>query len=400
MGGSERYYFDLTRLLASRGHRVIPFSMLDSQNQDTPYSDYFVSHIDYKNSSFRYLLRNSAKIVGKTLYSFESKHKIEKLIQSTRPEIAHIHMISHHISPSILYILKKYGIPMVQTLHEYKLICPNYKLYIERKGETCERCRGKKFYNAFFHRCLRDSLSGSFLACFAMFIHEFFKMYKNNIDAFIVPSQFSKRKMIEFGVDNKKLVFLPYMIDTENFKPNYSHSNYILYFGRLAKEKGVLTLVKAMSNFRDTQLYVVGTGELEEELNKFVEKKGMENVKFMGHKTGEALKSLIRKAQFVVVPSEWYEVFGLTVAEGFACGKPVIGSDAGGIAELITEETGLLFQPGNSDDLSDKIEYFLTHPSLLKGLGMQARKFVEENFAPSDHYEKIMSIYCGLLDGA
>jgi len=397
VGGSERYYFDLSNLLSSRGHQVIPFSMRDSRNKDTAFKDYFVSCLDYQRISPRNLLRSGPKIVGKMVYSLESKRQIRKLVNDTRPDIAHIHMIDHQISPSILDVLKKEGIPMVQTLHQYKLICPNYRLYIERKKEICERCKGGKYYNTVFHRCLKDSVLGSFLACFAMYVHKSFKIYEKNIDTFIVPSRFARDKMLEFNVDPKKLVLLPYMVDTGNFSPNYSHSNYILYFGRLAKEKGIFTLLQAMKNFRDSLLYIAGSGELEIALRKFVEQHGMDNVKLVGYKTGRDLTSLIRNSQFVVVPSEWYETFGLTIAESFACGKPVIGADIGGIAELISEETGLLFQPGNAEDLAEKIEAFLSHPTLVAELSRNARRFVEENFSPDWHYEKIMELYQAVL---
>ena len=158
VGGSERYFFDLTNLLESRGHKVIPFSMQDSRNRETPYRDYFVSHVDYRKNSIGYILRNAPKIFGKTVYSLESKHKMEALIRRDKPDIAHIHMIDHQISPSILDVLKKNEIPMVQTLHEYKLICPNYKLFIEKSNEICERCKGGKYYNAVVHKCLKNSL--------------------------------------------------------------------------------------------------------------------------------------------------------------------------------------------------------------------------------------------------
>lgn len=398
VGGSDRYYFDLSQLLESQGHQVIPFSMHDNRNRSTPYEDYFVSTLDYSQISLSQLIRNGPRIIGKTVYSFESKRKIESLIQVTMPDIAHIHMIDHQISPSIINGLKKYGIPMIQTLHEYKLICPNYRLYIQKRLELCERCKGGKYYNTVVHRCLRNSTLGSFLACVAMYIHKQLKIYERNINTFIVPSRFAKEKMIEFGIDADKLVFLPNMVDTKKFRPNYGHSNYILYYGRLAREKGIHTLIDAFRKIPKSQLYIVGTGELEEELKRLVEEEGMDNVKMLGYKTGEALQSLIREAQFVVIPSEWYEMFGLTIVESFACGKPVIGTNIGGIPELINEETGLLFQPGNVEELAEKIVYFLSHPSVVEDFGRNARKFVEDNFSPPIHLEKIMSLYNKFLN--
>jgi len=397
VGGSERYYFDLTNLLESHGHTVIPFSMEDSRNRETPYQDYFVSHIEYEPASFLYYLRNAPKIVGKTVYSLESRRKIGNLIQMEKPDIAHIHMIDHQISPSILGVLKKLGIPIVQTLHEYKLICPNYRLYIGRKEEICERCKGGKYYNTFIHRCLKNSLLGSLLGSFAMYLHKSLKIYEKNINTFIVPSQFAMDKMLDFGIDPAKLVYLPYLVDIDRFTPKYDHSNYVLYFGRLAREKGIFTLLEAIKNFPATRLFIAGAGHLERELHRLVDEKKMKNVKMLGPKSGDSLISLIQNARFVVVPSEWYETFGLTVVESFACGKPVIGADIGGISELISPETGLLFQPGNAEELAEKLNYYLTHTALLKKHGRNARNFVKDRFAPDGHYNKIISLYEKLM---
>ena len=397
VGGSERYYFDLTNLLESHGHTVIPFSMEDSRNRETPYQDYFVSHIEYEPASFLYYLRNAPKIVGKTVYSLESRRKIGNLIQMEKPDIAHIHMIDHQISPSILGVLKKLGIPIVQTLHEYKLICPNYRLYIGRKKEICERCKGGKYYNTFIHRCLKNSLLGSLLGSFAMYLHKSLKIYEKNINTFIVPSQFAMDKMLDFGIDPAKLVYLPYLVDIDRFTPKYDHSNYVLYFGRLAREKGIFTLLEAIKNFPATRLFIAGAGHLERELHRLVDEKKMKNVKMLGPKSGDRLISLIQNARFVVVPSEWYETFGLTVVESFACGKPVIGADIGGISELISPETGLLFQPGNAEELAEKLNHYLTHAALLKKHGQNARNYVKDHFAPDGHYNKIISLYKKLI---
>lgn len=397
VGGSERYYFDLMKLLSSHGHQIIPFSMLNDNNVETPYKDYFVSHVDFDQSSLHHFLSNGPKILGRTIYSRESKRKIERLIRDTKPDIAHIHMVDHQISPSILDVIKKHDIPMVQTLHEYKLICPNYRLFIERKREICERCKGGKYYNAIIHKCLKDSVSKSFLACLAMYIHKFLKIYEKNIEIFLVPSQFMRDKMIEFGINPDKVTFLPHMVDTEEFKPRDSHPDYILYFGRLAKEKGLFTLMEAMRNFQDIKLIIVGRGELELDLMKYVEEHNMDNVKLVGYKTGNNLRTLIQDALFVVMPSLWYETFGLTIVESFACAKPVIGADIGGISELINQENGLLFRPGDSEELTEKIAYFLSHPSLVKELGVKARRFVEDNFSSDQHYQKTMNIYHKVL---
>ena len=388
MGGSEKYVFDLNKILEKNGFSIIPFSMKDEKNFLSEYSKYFVSNIDFQN---KLTFADRLRAIPRILYSFESRKKILKLIEDTKPDLAHVHNIAHQISPSILPVLKRRGIPIVQTLHDFKLVCPNYLFYTH--GEPCEECKKNKFYNAIINKCIKNSLSGSFLIAIEMYFHKMIKVY-DNIDIFITPSLFMKRKLEEFGIDSNKLIHIPSFVSTKSFSPNYGFEDYFVYFGRLSGEKGVMTLLKAIEKNWKIKLLIVGEGVLKEELERYAEKKGLTNVIFKGYKSGAELKNLIKDSMFTVVPSEWYENCPISVLESFAMGKPVIGANIGGIPELINEGSdGLFFEPGNTMDLKDKILYLLNNPGKIKEMGKMGREKVEKLYDVELHYQRINDIY-------
>ncbi len=400
VGGSERYFFDLSDLLRSHSHHVVPFSMMDKKNYPSEFRDYFVSNVDYKRESSAYRIKNSFRIVGKTIYSLESKKKIEKLILDTSPDLAHVHIISHQLSPSIFTSLKKRNVPAVQTLHEYKLICPNYKLYREKAQVLCEKCKKRKYYHAFLNKCLKNSYAGSLLACVAMYIHKLAKIYENNIDLFISPSKFLKEKMVEFGIAEEKIEFLPNFVNADSSAPHYGHKNYFIYIGRLSPEKGLFTLLKAMKKINSSKLLILGRGPLAESLIQYAAEERIQNVEFIGFVSGSKFESLIKNAMFVVLPSEWYENCPMVVLEALAWGKPTIGSNLGGIPDLVEDgNTGFLFEPGNSDDLAEKMGHLIKHPEVIIKLGMEARKKYENEYDPEVHYNRLMSIYKRVKSG-
>lgn len=390
-GGSERYFFDLTKLLENRGHEVIPFSMKDEPNVKSKYNEYFINHIDFsrRENFFRELQKASH-----TIYSFEAKNKLEKLIQKTKPDIAHLHNIAHQISPSILSVLKKYKIPVVQTLHDYKLICPNYKLFTQ--GAICERCKRHRYYQAVLHKCMKNSFWASKIACGEMYIHKLFKLYEKNIDLFIAPSNFLKDKLIEWGQDPKKLVHLPHFMNYTGHEPSFESSDYIIYFGRLSKEKGVDVLIKAMQAVNPkVKLKIVGTGPEEKGYKLLITNYKLQNrIEFVGYKSGKDLQDIIRSSMFVILPSVWYENLPMSILESFALGKAVVGSNRGGIPELVKDKkTGLLFELGNEKDLTEKINWLVSQPDKIVDLGKNARKLIEEKFSPEEHYKRILEIY-------
>ena len=396
-GGAERYFFELKDVLELHGHKVIPFSMRHPNNFKTEYEEFFVDNIDFEFSSLVDKALAFPKITGRMLYSFHAKDRLEKLIAAEKPDLAHLHMIDHQISPSILHTLKKHGIPVIQTLHQYKLVCPNYRLYNPRTNEICERCVGGNFWHPIVQRCHKDSGLAGALIAFESYAHRLSGIYEN-IDLFHTPSRFLGEKLTQAGVGNGRIRQLCYTLNLKQYQPHFEQENYIVYFGRLAKEKGVLTLLKAFRNVKHTTLRIIGEGPERAVLEEFVERHQIAHVQFDGVKNGRELSTLIQNSRFVIVPSEWYDNSPLVIYESFAYGKPVIGARLGGIPELIDHhKTGMLFDAGNDKQLSDSMNHLLERPQLVSEFGRQARIKAEREFEPEHHYDKIYAWYQEML---
>jgi glycosyltransferase involved in cell wall biosynthesis len=306
-------------------------------------------------------------------------------------------MIDHQISPSILPVLRKYRVPIVQTVHQYKLVCPNYRMYIERNDQICEKCLGGRFYHAVLEKCHKDAFLPSFLVSLESYLHHWLGVY-DHISLFHAPSAFIEQKLVQGGIGARRVRQLFYAINVADYKPCYEPDDYFVYFGRLSSEKGLFTLLTAMNKIGTCWLKIVGEGPLRHDLENFTRQKKLAHVEFAGLKNGEELKHFVANAKFVVVPSEWYENSPLVIYEAFALGKPVIGAAIGGISELVSEnKDGLLFRAGDAEDLARKIQYFLDHPEILKPFGQAARRKAEQEFDAEVHYAQMMGIYQSLI---
>lgn len=375
-------------LLSKKGHDVVYWGMQHPLNPDYPYKELFVSHVDYDELPGMY---GKLKISYNVLYSLEGKNKFEQLIQEIKPDIVHLNNFAHQISPSILHILKKYNIPSVITLRDYKLVCPVYSMLC--KDTICEKCKGGEYYHCLLNKCTKNSYTKSLVNTIEMYLHHKILRIYDQIDIIIATSQFIKEKHIEMGLRNK-IVCLPNFIDVEEWLPEYqTPEKTIVYFGRLSAEKGLLTLLEAVKDI-DVQLKIIGDGPIKQQLEQKVSSERINNVVFMGYKPAEEIRNEISSSMAAVLPSEWYEAFGRTVIESFALGKPVIGARIGGIPELvIDDETGLTFEPGSAIDLRARIKYLISSPDKLAEMGKNGRRFVEENFGPERHYLELMGIY-------
>jgi glycosyltransferase involved in cell wall biosynthesis len=352
-GGADKYFLELSAQLAKNGQQVRFFAMADPRNLPWPDSKYFVSNISFADHS----LKNSWRSLGRTLYSREAKNKFAALLQDFRPDIIHLHNIYHQLSPSIITAARQAKIPVVMHLHDYKLICPNFKLFSQ--GQVCERCRPDKYYNCLRYRCLDNSLLKSSGAVLEMYLHhKILKIYETGVELFIAPSQFMKKTVEDFGWPPAKIRFLPNFFSPEfqTRAAQPSHQDYLLYFGRLAEEKGVATLLQAVKLSGD-RLKIAGVGNQESALKALAAKLSISGqVEFLGQQTGEDLLNLIQGARAVVIPSIWLENMPLNLLEALALGQIVIAADIGGLPEIITAgENGFLFRPGEPADLAQKI---------------------------------------------
>ena len=386
-GGSETVFFGEKQLLESHGHQVIPFSMQSSQNLETPFSKYFVTEVNYTEKG----LYNKISAASKIIYSFEARRKIESLLRDHSPDLAHFHIFQHQISPSVFGPLQKRKIPILLTLHDLKPICPNYKMLTN--GRVREECKGKRFYNCTLNRCTKGSLLGSLTNTLEMYFH-YLMGYYQSVDYYIAPSQFIKNKFIDFGFPESKMKYLPNFIDAPRHADGSRDDRYVLYFGRLSHEKGLPTLLRSAKSTPRIRYRIVGNGPLERELQEWTEREKLSNVIFHGYQTGNTLKKLLEGASCVVLPSEWYENCPMSLLEAFASAKPVIGTDIGGIPELIENgEDGIVVPPGDHQALADAIRTLWENPEQAKAMGQAGFEKVKERHSPEKHYQGLISIY-------
>ena len=395
-GGTERYVFDQWESLERRGHQVIPFAMTHPRNKHSAYSAYFVSNVEYNKALATWNLPGKARTALRVVYSLEARAKMLALVQNARPDVAHIHNIYHQISPSILPVLRRHGIPAVQTVHDFKLVCPGYSFFA--RGKVCEACKSGSVLSAIGRRCVKNSTSATALAVVETCLHRALGSYVKNIQLFLTPSAFSRDKLIECGMDDRKVVHVPPPIDLTGYAPNFHPGEYALYFGRLAQGKGLATLLKAMKKLQGLTLVIAGEGEMKQELTRVIERDGLDNVKLAGYVSGEELKDTVRGARFTVVPSECYENAPFAVFESFALGKAVIASRIGGIPELIDDNAdGLLFAPGDADELESRMARLSDNPETCLRMGRNGREKLKARFGPEAHYDCLERIYNQLL---
>ena len=394
-GGAETCFFATKKLFENRGHQVVVFSMNHPKNLPSPQSKYFTEYLDFSGDT-KYGPRDKLHVAMKLIYSFEAKKKIAALIKDEKPDVAHMHNIYHHLSPSIISQLHRAGVPTLMTLHDNNLICLNYLMVSDEK--VCEACRKQQFWRALPKRCVKNSFTKTALSYIEHGIHRFMRLYEK-IDLLITPSDFLRRQHIKMGLDPHRFVTIENFMDIEDYKPKYEHEGYILYFGRLSFEKGIDILIRAMLDLPDIPLKIAGSGPKEPKLSAIAEEIGVGNVEFLGFKTGNDLVNLVRNSAFTIVPSICYENCSMTVLESFAYGKPVIGSEIGGIPEQVLHgKNGYLFQPGNVDKLSKLIRELYKTPELIRQMGKEARKTVETKYSDERHYEKLMEVYQRLID--
>lgn len=389
-GGSDAAFLENDRLFSSHGWDTAVFTMHHPKNEPSPWSEYFAEEIEF---GFKYSWWQRLVMAGRIIYSFDARKKLARLLDRFHPDVAHAHCIYHHLSPSILPLLRERGIPTVMTAHDLKVACPAYKMY-NHLG-ICERCKHGNLLNVAVHRCLHGSLGLSSLIMLESTVHRFLRIYEGNLDRMIVPSRFYGEKLAEWGWPRNKLIYIPNYVDAERYEPQYRPGDYFLYFGRLAPEKGVDTLIQAAARL-GVRLKIAGAGPSETALRSLSGQAG--GVEFLGHRAGDQLWRLVREARAIVLPSKWYENAPLSVLEGYASGKPVIGARIGGISEMVrVGETGFLFESGDVEDLAKALQSVTTLPDgRLAEMGRAARQFVQDRFTRQQYFERTLDLYRSL----
>jgi glycosyltransferase involved in cell wall biosynthesis len=395
-GGAETVCFNTGKMLEEHGHKVIYFTLKWADNKPSPYSKYFPESKETRRGPLKQI-----KNMVNYFYHFEAAKKIEQLILDEKPEIAHIHLIWGQITPSIFPVLKKYNIPILFTVHDYRIVCPAYT-FRNGKGQICEECQGKYFYKCFTNSCCKGSkLMSMIMATEQYFRNKFFNPAQF-IDGFIYVSNFAKNIQEKYMPTVKSTPnIILYNFSTSIIQKGKStpKDKYFLFFGRLSYEKGLKTLLTAFKDIPECKLKVVGTGPKEEELKQFVLKTNMQNVDFLGYKQGKELSDLVYNAYFVVVPSEWYENNPMTIIEAYSVGTPVIGAKIGGIPEIVDDgKTGFQFTSANVEELKAVI---LKTNNLsneeYSTISNNTIKFANDNLSPHSYWNKLIGFYSNFL---
>lgn len=386
--GTERYLFNLTHLLESQGHTVAHFSMFHPRNRPSAFVRHFVPGIEYRGLNPLGMVQAAAR----ALWYPTAARQIQRLIEEFRPDIVHLHNIYHQISPAILPAIRKHGIPIVHTLHDYKLVCPNYLL--RTGGEVCHRCERGQYFQAVRYRCLHGSLAWSLVAALEMMLHARFRIYQRHISRFIAPSRFLLERAVASGIAGRQLVHIPYFLYADEWsKTAAGEGTYIMFLGRLAEEKGLFTLLAAMQK-APMPLLIVGEGPMKSAVATVIKNRNLAHVRMAGHLTGTALAEAMKGARFVVAPSEWYEVFGQIIIESFAMARPVVATSLGGIPEVVEEGVdGLLVPPGDPRALANALQWLWHRPETCTAMGQAAWEKVRQRYDAPAHYQRIRSLY-------
>ncbi|MDA9012005.1 glycosyltransferase family 4 protein [Planktomarina temperata] len=393
-GGSDRYFLNLTRELSYRGHHVQSFAPNDQRDTDVEFKTLCQpSGIDLTNGI---PLRHSLDF----FYSLTNRRAIESAIRKFRPNIAHLHIYYGQITPSIIAPLVKMGVPIVQTLHEYKIVCPAQSLI--RNGRSCDACSNQRYWNAIFGRCNRNSVLRSTLSTLEAYTSNYLGAI-DSVDRFIAVSHFQKSKLLNMGLPPSKIDVLYNFADIK--EPPSEHSgDHFLFVGRLEKGKGVETLLKSYLSYRATceakavlPLHVVGTGSDEVNLKAVSESLGLgDYVKWLGHKDGADLVDQYRRCRALINPSEFHETFGLTNLEAMSHGRPVLCSNSGAFPEVVRDGIdGYVLPAGAPNAFAERMSKLCPKTALKLGKNGFARANLK--FSAEEHLKQLEQIYTDLI---
>jgi glycosyltransferase involved in cell wall biosynthesis len=371
-GGEDAVFAAETALLERFGHSVHRFSV---QNRD----------ID--GSSLGSLVACAAKSV----YSPASGRELRRFLRQVGADLVHVHNFFPRLSPAVYWAARAEGLPVVQTLHNYRLLCAGATLY--RDGRICEKCLGRSVPLAGVrHGCFRGSRAGSAAVAAMVGLHGLLRTWSDKVDVYIAPTEFARRKFIEGGLPAEKIAVKPHFVPTDP-GPGDGRGGYVLFAGRLAEDKGIATMLAAWAQLRGRfRLKIAGDGPQASLVREAAA--SVPGVEWLGEKRHDGILELMGDAALLLVPSEWYETFGLVVIEAYAKGTPVLASNLGAIAELVRpRRTGWLFRPGDAEDLAQTIMRALSSTEDLRRMRRQARMEFEERFQPEQNYRQLLRIY-------
>lgn len=368
-GGEDQVFASEVHLLETYGHQVVSYAVYNDQ-------------VEGLNPIF---------LAANTVWNRSAYCELRSLIRRERPQIAHFHNTLPLISPAAYYAAAAEGVPVVQTLHNYRLLCPNGVLF--RDSHVCEECLGKSVpWPGVVHACYRGSRAATGVVATMLTLHRTLRTWTNVVDMYIVLTEFARQKFIQGGLQPEKLVVKSNFV---HYDPGFGEGlgGYALFVGRLSPEKGIGTLLASWEQLgKKIPLKIVGDGPLASQVAEVVRR--VPGVEWLGQKSVEEVYTLMGGASMLILPSEWYETFGRVAIEAFAKGTPVITANIGAIAELVEpDRTGLHFHPGDPKDLATQVEWTLTHPAEFAKMRQEARAEYKAKYTAEQNYRLLMEIY-------
>jgi glycosyltransferase involved in cell wall biosynthesis len=375
-GGEDTVFEQEKRLLSSRGHTVLTY--LRSNNEIAKLSPL-----------------QKISILRRAVWAEDSRDDVLQLLEAERPDIAHVHNTFTMISPSVYSAFQEAGVPVVQTLHNYRLLCP--AAFFFRDGAICEECVEHSLLRGTIWGCYHDSRLHTAAVSLTLKVHRLRSTWMM-VDSFIALSRFARNKFIESGLPAQRVKIKPNFVDPDP-KERTETGEYALFVGRLSPEKGLMTMIDAWRRLHyPVPLRVVGDGPMRAQLEVEAAKLSHSNIKFEGAIPREKVFEAIKRARFLILPSEWYECFPMTLVEAFACGTPCIASALGCLEEIVEHgRNGLLFEPRNAQDLADKVEQAWSDLESTRQMGREGRKSYESTYTAEQNYVRLMDIYSEAL---
>ena len=387
VGGMDVAMFTLERVLSAHGHQVIPFAAADEQNRATPYARYFPPAPRTEATS----LSDTAR----TLYSPAARRAIARLLDEHPVDLVHLHSYFTRLTPAILPEIRRRGIPVVQTLHEYRAVCPISTLY--RDDQLCTDCRGGRYRQVIRHRCAGGSLVRSAWNYAEMRMSDWLG-HKRDIARYITVSDYQRAMLIAMGMAPARLVTIHHPVELPPPSPA-ARMGELLFFGRLETPKGADLLLDIAAGLPETRLVVVGDGSRREPLVQAAGERGLTNVNFRGVLHGEALHAAISGAACVIVPSLWPEAFGLTAVEALAQATPVVASAIGGMLDTVRDGVdGFLVPPGDVAAMVERVRRLTADPALARRMGEAGRARMASEFSAEVFYQRTMAVYADAMN--
>jgi glycosyltransferase involved in cell wall biosynthesis len=378
-GGEDVVFEQERRLLERGGHTVITYRRTNHEMEGL--------------SSVRRLT-----LIKTVVWASDARRDLENLIRKERPQIVHVHNTFMMVSPSIYSACAEQGVPVVQTLHNYRLLCSAATLF--RDGKICEECIEHSLWRGVRYGCYRGSRSATAGVALMLAVHRAIGTWGRDVACYIALTDFARQKFVAAGLPREKILVKPNFVENDP-GVNAGPRSFALYVGRLSVEKGVSTLLAAWARLQQPiPLVIVGDGPLRGELEAQVASRNLRAVQFRGHLPREQTFALISQARFLVFPSEWYEPFGLCIVEGFACGTPVICSRLGSLPGIVEDGlTGLHFNPGDPENLAQKVAWAWDHIHQMAEMGKKARREYETKYTAEKNYARLMEIYDRAISG-